>query len=217
MERLKPILPLVFCAPLVVSAGTLAWTSPALAQVAPIALAPAPLPTFAQPTPVQPSPWAGLTIGGDLSAWGGKGVKGGIGGDSYLTYKHEFANNVFVNIGAVSGYAPNLYRWSRGSGVNYAGAQVAVGYDMGQFQPYLLAGVSLAKANFGAPGRYDAQDSVNDLFSKQGGSLYSATTVGAGFNYAVTNNFSMGVQITATQFNGPSGPPIAAPVAAPIN
>src|SRR5271166_2058868 len=37
---------------------------------------------------VTPNYWSGLYVGTDVSAWGGKGVKGGIGGDAYLGYDH---------------------------------------------------------------------------------------------------------------------------------
>jgi opacity protein-like surface antigen len=170
-----------------------------------IAPAASSLPTFAQTPSGAPDPWAGLTIGGDLSVSGGKGIKGGVGGDAYLTYQRALPNNLIVGVQAVSGYTPGFApKWSRVNGYDYAGASAFVGYDAGQFEPYVFSSVDFAKANLGPAGRYDTSQSLDDLFNKGGGPLLTATTVGAGINYAVTNNFSMGMSVSVTQFNHPA-------------
>jgi opacity protein-like surface antigen len=181
--------------------------SPSSAGYAPAADA---LPTFAQAPSNPSSPWTGLTLGGGISVMGGKGVKGGVGGDAFLGYNKELSNGIVIGVQGVSGYTPSMFsKYSRVNGFDYAGANVTVGYDMGRFEPYVIAGVGFAKANFGPPGLYNSSQSLNDLFNKSsfGGPLATITTVGAGFNYAVTNNLSMGLSFTATQVNGgPAAP-----------
>ena len=60
-----------------------------------------------------PDPWSGLYVGTGISAWGGKGVKGGVGGEGYLGYDHVFDNGVVVGVRASSGYEPFLWSTPR--------------------------------------------------------------------------------------------------------
>ena len=181
-------------------------TLPMLALNPPQLNAPAP--------PPQPSPWSGLTVGTDVFAISGfgKGSKGGFGGDGFFGYDHEFADNVIVGIVASAGYAPNLLRHRSVAGYDFASTDVKVGYDMGRFMPYLTAGVALAKPNIvGHNGFTSTSDSINDLF--EGANPKAFTTVGAGFDYAVTNNVTMGVHVSVSSSNGLWGP--APPLAVP--
>lgn len=149
-----------------------------------------------------PDPWAGLTLGGGVSVVGGKGLKGGIGGFGYLAYDKELSNHVTIGVQGVSGYSPTLLKSSPFSGVDYGGMNVRVGYDLGQVEPYVFAGVGIAKLDTGPAGRYSTTDSLNSLLNKGNGPSFTTTTVGAGVNYAVTNNFSMGFSVSVTQANG---------------
>src|SRR5271166_255033 len=62
-------------------------------------------------SPAKPewNPWSGLYVGTGISAWGGNGVKGGVGGEGYLGYGHTFDNGVVVGVRASSGYEPFLW------------------------------------------------------------------------------------------------------------
>lgn len=163
-------------------------------------------PPLNQPgTAPQPSPWAGLTVGSDVFAISGKGIKGGFGGDGFFGYDHEFANNVIVGIGASAGYSPSIWRHSPVTGYNFASTDVMVGYDAGRFMPYLTASVTLAKPNvLGRDNFTSTSDSVNDLFT--GSNPKAFTSVGAGFNYAITDSVSMGVHVSVSSNNGLWGP-----------
>jgi opacity protein-like surface antigen len=196
------------------SAQTAAIEAPTTFASAPPPTATQPSPTFATAPagPVLPTfaqapssdPWSGLTIGGGLSVVSGGRGHGGIGGDAYLGYDKELSNHLVIGVQAVSGYAPSLFT-SRTKGFDYGGINVKVGYDMGRLEPYLMAGVGVAKANFGAPGRYNTADSLDSLLNKGGGPTLTTTTVGAGFNYAVTNNFSMGLSVSAVRTDWSAG------------
>jgi opacity protein-like surface antigen len=76
---------------------------------------------------------------------------------------------------------------------------MSVGYDMGRFMPYITAGVGTARAtNFATPS--SGFDSLNNMFSRSSSSQSTTiTTVGAGFNYAVTNNLHVGFEVNAVQ------------------
>jgi opacity protein-like surface antigen len=155
---------------------------------------------------VTPDPWAGLYAGAGVSAWGGKGVKGGFGGDGFIGYDHAFDNGVILGVRASSGYEPGLWSTPRGftqfTGTAFAGGEAVVGYRMGQFTPYLIAGVDLARpTNFGTISPLDA---VNNVFSGPG-SVQAVGTVGMGATYQITPNFSVGVEARFHTVNNGGG------------
>lgn len=142
-------------------------------------------------------PWAGLYAGVGVSAWGGKGVKGGVGGDGYVGYDHAFDNGVVVGVRASSGYEPFLLAtpsgFTRFTGTAFVGGEATVGYRMGQFTPYLIAGVDMARPTAFASGALSPLDAANSVFSGPG-AVQAVGTVGMGFTYQVTPNFSFGVE-----------------------
>ena len=117
-------------------------------------------------------PWSGLYAGTGISAWGGKGVKGGVGGEGYLGYDHTFDNGVVVGVRASSGYEPFLLAtpggFTRFTGTAFAGGEATVGYRMGPFTPYLIAGVDLARPTAFANGALSPIDAANSVFSGPG-------------------------------------------------
>ena len=88
------------------------------------------------PTPVTVDPtwdpWAGLYVGTGVSAWGGKGVKGGFGAEGYIGYDHIFDNGVILGVRASGGYGPGLWSSPRGftqfTGTAFAGGTVALSW-----------------------------------------------------------------------------------------
>ncbi len=156
--------------------------------------------------PVQPAwnPWSGLYVGAGVSAWGGKGVKGGAGGEGFVGYDHAFDNGVVAGVRAESGYGPFLWSTPRGltrfAGTAYAGGEATVGYRMGQLTPYLIAGVDLARPTAFAGG--NPLDAVNAVFSGPG-AVQAVGTVGMGFTYQVTPNFAFGVEARMIKANNP--------------
>ncbi len=183
------------------SAAAAAFGGPALAADLPNAPSDYPALSTAAPQP-EWNPWSGLSVGAGISAWGGKGVKGGAGGDGYIGYDHDFDNGVVVGVRATAGYGPSLWATPRGfsqlSGSAYAGGEATVGYRMGQVTPYLIAGVDLARpTNFGGSNPLDA---VNAVFSGPG-AVQAVGTVGMGFTYQVTPNFAVGMEARMVKAN----------------
>jgi opacity protein-like surface antigen len=147
------------------------------------------------PSEPQWNPWSGLYVGTGISAWGGKGVKGGVGGEGYLGYDHVFDNGVVVGVRASSGYEPFLWTspngFSQFTGTAYAGGSAIVGYQMGQLTPYVIAGVDLARpTRFGS---FSSLDNVNAVFSGPG-AVQAVGTLGVGATYRVNNNLSFGFE-----------------------
>lgn len=165
------------------------------------------------PQAVAPSPsfWSGLYVGSDVFAVsGGKGSKGGFGGGGYAGYNHEFANNLVVGVEAGAGYAPSLYRHGSVVGYDYASTNVKIGYDMGRLMPYMTMGVALAKPDVVAHNGFTTTtDAVNDLFNTSSNPK-AFTSVGAGVDYAFTNNLSMGISVSVGSGRGAFAP-FAAP------
>lgn len=163
------------------------------------------------------NPWTGLVIGTQAFAVSGmgRGTHGGFGGGAYIGYNKEFDNNVVVGVQASGGYLPGLYNYGP-RGYNYGMANVSVGYDMGRFMPYVTFGVGRASATSSLNRTSGGFDSLDNLFS--GGSQSTTlTTVGAGFNYAVTDNLAVSFQVNTTQAQGGTyGGPILQPGSAGI-
>ena len=188
-------MPVVFRVPVLLSAGA-AILLPSLAAAADLPNAPSTYPAL-NATPGAPAsdPWAGLYVGTGVSAWGGKGVKGGFGGEGYAGYDHVLENGVVLGVRASSGYEPFLWTTPRGlsqfTGTAYAGGSAVVGYRMGQLTPYVIAGVDIARpTHFGSLSPFD---NVNAAFSGPG-AAQAVGTVGVGAIYRFNNNFSMGVE-----------------------
>jgi outer membrane immunogenic protein len=186
----------------------LLWTAAdADAQtIAQPASAPAPsLPSLAL-NPEAPSPWAGFYFGSEVEAAFAKGSKPGFGGAAFAGYNRELPNNLVIGVQGAAGYAPYLFASGPAHGFNFAEATAKVGYDLGRFMPYITAGVVFAKSSaFGVPAYTGAADSMNALFA-QGGNLQAAGVVGAGFDYAVTDKLSIGVEVRAGAGHGPLAP-----------
>jgi outer membrane immunogenic protein len=157
------------------------------------------LPSLALAPPAFPaarSRWSGFYAGSEIFAISGSGaLKGGVGGAADFGYYHEFSNNVVVGVGTAVGYAPALFRNSPYAGFDLATANVKVGYDMGRLMPYMTTGVILEKPHSSlAAGYTGASDAVNGLFTGSS-NLKAEGTVGGGFDYAVTDRLSVGMDV----------------------
>ena len=150
------------------------------------------------------NPWSGLYAGVGVSAWGGKGIRGGAGADGFVGYDHAFDNGVVVGLRAESGYGPFLWSTPRGfanfAGAAYAGGEATIGYRMGQLTPYVIAGVDLARPSAFASA--NPLDAVNAVFSGSG-AVQAVGAVGMGFAYQVTPNFAFGVEARMYKANNP--------------
>jgi opacity protein-like surface antigen len=155
------------------------------------------------------NPWSGLYVGAGISAWGGKGVKGGFGGEAYLGYDRAFDNGVIVGVRASTGYAPFLWSTPSGftqfTGTVFAGGEAIVGYRMGQLTPYLIAGVDVARPTRFGYGAFNPGDALNTVFSGPG-AVQAVGTVGMGVTYQVTPNFSMGLEARVHTVNNGGSP-----------
>ena len=163
------------------------------------------------PTPadVAPDPWAGLSVSAGISVWGGRGVKGGVGGETDLSYEHVFDNGIMLGAQASTGYMPFLQAspgFTQFAGSAFAGGSAIVGYDFGRVTPYVITGVDFIRpTRFGA-GAFNMSDAVNSVFSGPG-AVQAVGTFGVGVNYRVTPNFSMGLEAIVHTY--PSGGPFA--------
>ena len=120
---------------------------------------------------VAPDYWAGLSVGAGISVWGGKGIKGGVGGDTELTYEHAFDNGIMLGVQASTGYMPFLQAspgFSQFTGSAFAGGSAIVGYNLGRVTPYLITGVDFVRATRFTGGAFNASDAVNRRILRSG-------------------------------------------------
>jgi hypothetical protein len=161
------------------------------------------------PGDVAPDYWSGLSVGAAISVWGGKGIKGGVGGETDLSYEHVFDNGIMLGVQASTGYMPYLQtspEFSQFTGGAFAGGSAIVGYNFGQVTPYVITGVDFVRATRFSGGAFNASDSVNAVFSGPG-AVQAVGTFGVGVNYRITSNFSMGLEaIVHTNGGGPFAP-----------
>jgi opacity protein-like surface antigen len=149
----------------------------------------------------EPSIWNGLYVGTGVTFAAAKGQKGQFGGDVFAGYDKTFENHLVLGVRFDSGYEPLLTSSGRFRGFDYAMTNVKLGYDFGRVTPYVYVGGGLAHAtvfNFGLP---DANAALNGLFYGPGGAR-AVTALGAGVDYHVTNNVTIGV--SAGVVNGPA-------------
>jgi hypothetical protein len=159
------------------------------------------LPTLAADPQVPPPWYHGLTLGSEMSVSVAKGVKGMAGGSGFVGYNHEFDNHVVVGVQAAAGYAPYAIQNGRFLGANFIGANAFVGYDMGRLTPFLTTSVDFARSSQFDHGFSGGTDAINS-FLNGGGDTAMFGSIGAGFNYAVTNNLSVGMAVGAATARG---------------
>jgi hypothetical protein len=154
-----------------------------------------------------PDYWSGLSVSAGVSVWGGKGVKGGVGGETDLNYDHVFDNGIMLGVQASTGYMPYLQTgpgYSQFTGGAFAGGSAIVGYNFGQVTPYVITGVDFVRSTRFNTGAFNASDSINTVFSGPG-AVQAIGTFGVGVNYRITSNFSMGLE-AIVHTNPSSGP-----------
>jgi hypothetical protein len=154
---------------------------------------------------VAPDYWSGLSVGAGISVWGGKGVKGGVGGETDLSYEHVFDNGIMLGVQASTGYMPYLQTnagFTQFTGGAFAGGSAIVGYNFGQVTPFVITGVDLGRSPGLGGCAFNASDSINTVFSGPG-AVQAVGTFGVGVNYRITSNFSMGLE--AIVHTNPSG------------
>jgi hypothetical protein len=158
---------------------------------------------------VAPDYWSGLSVGAGVSVWGGKGVKGGVGGETDLSYEHVFDNGIMLGVQASTGYMPFLQTgpgFSQFTGGAFARGSSIVGYNLGQVTPYVITGVDFVRATRFNSGALNASDAINSVFSGPG-AVQAIGTFGVGVNYRITSNFSMGLEaIVRTNTNTGASP-----------
>jgi hypothetical protein len=157
---------------------------------------------------VAPDYWAGLSVSAGVSVWGGKGIKGGVGGETDLNYEHVFDNGIMLGVQASTGYMPYLQSspgYSQFTGGAFAGGSAIVGYNFGQVTPYVITGVDFVRSTRFSGGAFNASDSINTVFSGPG-AVQAVGTFGVGVNYRITSNFSMGLEAIVHTNPSSSGP-----------
>jgi outer membrane immunogenic protein len=151
----------------------------------------------------QPFDWKGLYVGSGVTFSAAKGQKGQVGGDVFAGYDKRFDNHFVLGVRFDTGYQPWLLPTGRFKGFDFAETSVKVGYEMGRLTPYVTLGGGLAKATSFHSGLPDADNSINGLFYGPG-AAQPVTSVGGGFDYALTNNVRVG--LSAHVYNGPGAP-----------
>ncbi|MGA2485465.1 MAG: hypothetical protein ABSF49_05695 [Roseiarcus sp.] len=186
--------------PIVAACGLIA--APALAADLPNPSS-SPLPSLAADPMTQAPNWSGFYVGAGIDVVSFKGAKAQAGGDVFGGYDHRFDNNVILGVRFATGYSPWAFASGPYRGFSFGEADVKLGYAMGRLTPYVVAGAALARPSYGADFG-DLGQSVNGLFAGPG-AVQAVGTAGVGFDYAVTNNLTVGLEARVNN-GGPFGP-----------
>lgn len=136
-----------------------------------------------------PSVWNGLYVGTGVTFAAVKGQKGGFGGDVFAGYDRRFDNNFVLGVKFDTGFAPFAYERYRG--FDYAMGSLKLGYDFGRVTPYVYAGAGLARATPFSSELPNAGATLNGVFGQ--GPAQGVGALGAGVDYRLTNNVTIGV------------------------
>lgn len=166
------------------------------------------LPSLAADPVTQAPSWSGFYVGVGVGAVAFKGAKAQFGGDVYGGYDHRFDNNVVLGVRFSTGYSPWAFPSGSYRGLSFGETDVKLGYAMGRLTPYVVTGVALARPSYGADFG-DFSQSVNGLFSGPG-AVRAVGTAGVGFDYALTDNVTVGLE--ARVINGGPFSPLLGPV-----
>ena len=161
------------------------------------------LPSLAADPVTQAPNWSGFYVGAGVDVVSFKGAKAQAGGDVFGGYDHRFANNVVLGVRFATGYSPWAFPSGPYRGFRFGEADVKLGYAMGRLTPYVVAGAALARPSYGADFG-DLSQSVNGLFSGPS-AMQAVGTAGVGFDYAVTNNVTVGLEARVSN-GGPLSP-----------
>jgi opacity protein-like surface antigen len=160
------------------------------------------LPSLAANPQTQAPNWSGFYVGAGMDVVSFKGAKTQAGGDVFAGYDHHFDNNVVLGVRFSTGYSPWAFPSGPYRGLSFGETDVKIGYAMGRLTPYVVTGVALARPSYGAAFG-DLSQSVNGLFSGPG-AVQAAGTAGVGFDYALTNNVTVGLEARVSN-GGPYG------------
>jgi outer membrane immunogenic protein len=184
MNRLAPALAIALSGVFATSAGA--------AELPNLSPDPSALPSLAADPMTQAPNWKGFYVGTEAEVAAFKGAKAQFGGDVYAGYDRHFDNNLVLGVRVATGYSPWAFPSGPFRGMSFGEADVKVGYDMGRLTPYVVAGVGLARPNYGADaGNWG--ETVNGLFAGPG-PVQAVGSAGAGFDYALTNNITVGLE-----------------------
>ncbi len=194
MNRFAPALALALCGLL----GAPAWGADLPNQ----SVDQSTLPSLAADPMTQAPNWKGFYVGAGVDVSAVKGAKAQFGGDVYAGYDRHFDNNVVLGVRLDTGYSPWAFPGGPYRGMSFGEADVKLGYEMGRLTPYVIAGVGLARPNYGVDaGNWG--ETVNGLFSGPG-PVQAVGSAGVGFDYALTNNVTVGVEARVNN-GGPFG------------
>jgi len=161
------------------------------------------LPSLAVDPVTQAPNWSGFYVGTGVEAVAFKGAKAQFGGDVYGGYDHRYDNNLVLGVRFGTGYSPWAFPSGAYRGFNFGETDVKLGYAMGRLTPYVVVGAALARPSYGAD-IGDLGQSVNGLFSGPG-AVQAVGTAGVGFDYALTNNVTVGLEARVSN-GGPFSP-----------
>ena len=148
------------------------------------------LPTFAAAESFKPGSGGGIEMSSPLKFESATGWNPG--------YDVRMGKYLF-GMEQKTGFAAGGDMLGLASGFSFSRTNMKFGYDMGAFKPYVSASFAETKGPAFGANVFAAPPDAATPFAFTS----SATTVGAGFDYAITDKLSFGMSLSATQVSNP--------------
>ena len=147
------------------------------------------------------SPWSAFSNDGFSFS---RTAPAGFAGGKSVSFSQTFGKNLVLGVTATSGYSQSLFSGGTALGYDFSSTSVRVGYNMGRLTPFVTANSAFALPNLPGAGNFSfpGNSQTNAIASGAPGGK-SFTSVGAGFDYAITNNLSFGIAVSAGSVQNP--------------
>ncbi len=122
-----------------------------------------------------------------------------------LGYAGKIDDKVLLGIQSSSGNFPFALSGTPLNTVEYSATNVRLGYDMGKFTPYVASSIATAKPAFGPGAGFTSPFEINTNLQNPAFNQRTSASVGAGFNYSVTDNIHIGAGVNIGNNRGFSG------------
>ena len=114
-------------------------------------------------------------------------------------YDFRVGGDFLVGVETRSGFAASDPSFGFGAGFDATRTSIKFGYDLGRFKPYVTSSFAEIRPAFGG-GAFNAVGAPPGVSSPFAPTA-RARTVGAGFDYSITDKLSVGVSVSAGQMD----------------
>lgn len=149
--------------------------------------------------------WKGRYFGHTDFSLAPSGIGSIVTNRSFSSFGKTFDDKSFVAMRSSSGFLPTLAGPGLARGYQFSSTQLKAGYNLGRFRPYVTANFSSLRADRIGGGAVSLPGTFYNP-ANTGVNTQSFATIGAGVDFAITNNLSVGVGVSVGATSGTGRP-----------